>query len=33
MLSETKLNSLDTRLEQFKLSNANSQQELQVCLF
>ncbi|KAL1594484.1 hypothetical protein SLS60_010244 [Paraconiothyrium brasiliense] len=32
MLGDAKLNSLDTRLEQFKLSNANSQQELQTLL-
>lgn len=33
MLGDAKLNSLDTRLEQFKLSHANNQQELQVCSF
>lgn len=30
MLGDAKLNSLDTRLEQFKLSNQNTQHELQV---
>ncbi|KAL5422498.1 hypothetical protein PMIN04_004640 [Paraphaeosphaeria minitans] len=32
MLGDAKLNSLDTRLEQFKLSNASTQQELQNLL-
>ena len=31
MLAESKIDSLDTHLEQFKLNNRTSQNDLQVC--